>query len=441
MKVKKTISIIFYVLAVIFLLIYAWAEIMPHLMLSETGRLFLLGGSCLFLYVGGIIKSKIENNNKAMKFNLWIFFILYLVLLITLTLFDPMWGRNGFNSFNWTQERLDIYLENSVNLVPFKTIIEYIQKIFTSLLDTSTIFLNLFGNIACLMPLALFIPILFKNVDNTKKFLISILCVTLGIELIQFISFSGSCDIDDVILNTLGAVIMYLILQIKTVKNLIRNIFLLEKNEINKKQIIILAVIVIIIVSVFGVLIKVRERYYDKAVDEHTAKYNYNVQIIDESESTDSALEKFYEDELYEYYFSSIKSDYVYAVINGTEKHLVKDLLNNNPTEYVIRIDRLERAGLDFIKKDKYEKIDLTITGNVLPSEEIENNEIFDIKNSAISYGISETEYELFIIPKKSGSSKLTLKFYNNAKDMDIVETREYIVTVDENLKVKYEEK
>ena len=124
-----------------------------------------------------------------------------------------------------------------------------------------------------------------------------------------------------------------------------------------------------------------------------------------------------------------------------TEKHLVKDLLNNNPTEYVIRIDRLERAGLDFIKKDKYEKIDLTITGNVLPSEEIENNEIFEIKDPAVSYGMSETKYELFIIPKKSGSSKLTLKFYNNVKDKDIVETREYKVTVDENLKVKYEEK
>ena len=52
---------------------------------------------------------------------------------------------------------------------------------------------------------------------------------------------------------------------------------------------------------------------------------------------------------------------------------------------------------------------------------------------------MSETKYELFIIPKKSGSSKLTLKFYNNVKD--IVETREYIVTVDENLQVKYEEK
>lgn len=104
-------------------------------------------------------------------------------------------GRNGFNAFNWTKEGLDIYLDNSVNLIPFKTIIEYIQKIFTSLLGTSTIFLNLFGNIACLMPLALFIHMLFKKIDNTKKFLISILCVTLGIELIQFITFTGSCDI------------------------------------------------------------------------------------------------------------------------------------------------------------------------------------------------------------------------------------------------------
>ena len=441
MKVKKIILTIFYVVAIFFLLVYGVAEILPHLSLSEMGRMFLLCGSCLFLFVGGVVWSKATKNNKAMKINLWIFFALYLVLLITLTLFDPMWGRNGIGLSNWTKESFNIYVENALNLIPFKTISGYISDMFTSLKSTSTIFYNLLGNVVCLMPFAFFIPLLFKKIDNVKKFLLSILCITIGIELIQFISFSGSCDIDDVILNTLGAVIMYLILQIKTVKNLIRNIFLLEKNEINKKQIIILAVIVIIIVSVFGVLIKVRERYYDKAVDEHTAKYNYNVQIIDESESTDSALEKFYEDELYEYYFSSIKSDYVYAIINGTEKHLVKDLLNNNPTEYVIRIDRLERAGLDFIKKDKYEKIDLTITGNVLPSEEIENNEIFEIKDSAVSYGMSETKYELFIIPKKSGSSKLTLKFYNNVKDKDIVETREYIVTVDENLKVKYEEK
>ena len=76
MKGKKVISIISYSVATTFLLIYILAEITPHLMLTEMGRLFFLCGSCLFLYVGGVAKSKSKNNNKAMKINLWIFFIM-----------------------------------------------------------------------------------------------------------------------------------------------------------------------------------------------------------------------------------------------------------------------------------------------------------------------------------------------------------------------------
>lgn len=440
MKTKKIISILFYVIAIVFLLLYGVTEILPRISLSEMGRLFLLCGCCLFLFIGGMIWSKTTNNNKLMKINLWIFFTLYLVLLITLTLFDSMWGRNGFNLMNWNSEMLNIYIDNSLNLVPFKTIGGYISDMFSSLTSTSTIFYNLLGNVVCLMPFAFFLPLIFKKMNNTKKYLITIVCITLGIELLQFITFSGSCDIDDIILNTSGAFIMYLILQIKSVKNLIRNIFLLEKNEVNKKQIIIISVIVFMVICLFALLIKVREKYYNKALDEHTAKYNFNIQIIDEAKATDQALEKFYEDELYEYYFSSIKSDYVYAIINGNEKYLVKDLLNNNPTEYVIKIDGLERAGLDFIKINKYERINFTITGKVIYDSEIENNEILEIKNPTVKYGIEETDIEVFIIPKRSGKSKLTFNFYNNVKDRDFVGRKEYIVTVDENLKVKYEE-
>lgn len=442
MKIKKAISIIFYILAAIFLLIYAWAEIMPNLMLSEMGRLFLLVGSCLFLYVGGLIKSKIENNNKAMKFNLWIFFILYLVLLITLTLFDPMWGRNGFNAFNWTQEGFDIYLNNSLNIVPFKTIIEYIQKIFTSLLNTSTIFLNLFGNIACLMPLALFIPILFKKVDNTKKFLISILCITLGIELIQFVTFTGSCDIDDVILNTLGALIMYKILNIKDVNNLVRNILLLEKNKVNKKKIVVVIIPVIIVCALILGLYKIGQSHYDENLDNWTSKRNYRVEIIDESEGSDQVLEKFYETELYEYYFEGQKSDSVYAVINGSEKYLVKDLLNDNPTDYVIFFNRLEQGGLEYIKKEKYPKIEVNIKGNVYLGETtISDENIFEIGYGDQEQGINELNTEIFIIPKQKGKAYLTLSFGDSTKYNDIVETKEYIIIVNENLEVQYEEK
>lgn len=45
MKVKKIISTIFYVVAIFFLLVYGVAEILPHLSLSEMGRMFLLCGS------------------------------------------------------------------------------------------------------------------------------------------------------------------------------------------------------------------------------------------------------------------------------------------------------------------------------------------------------------------------------------------------------------
>ena len=65
--------------------------------MTEVSRLVLLGVSSLFLYIGGFLLSKYLDNNKPMKINLYIFFGLYLILLITLTLFDSLWLRNGFN--------------------------------------------------------------------------------------------------------------------------------------------------------------------------------------------------------------------------------------------------------------------------------------------------------------------------------------------------------
>ena len=226
--VKKISSIIFYIIAILFLGVYGLAEINKHLYLSEFGRLFLLCGSCVFLYFGGLLLSKYRKDNKPMKINLWIFFGLYLLLFITLTLFDQFWGRNGLTIVNWSKEMFDVYIHNSLNIIPFKTIIEYIGA-FDSLLDTRTVMFNLLGNIVACMPFAFFLPLLFKKQNSFKKFALTMIIIVLVIELLQFITLSGSCDIDDVILNVSGALIMYAVLKIKSVNNLIKNIFLLEK--------------------------------------------------------------------------------------------------------------------------------------------------------------------------------------------------------------------
>ena len=163
---KKIFSFIFYAIAGLFLMLYLIADRSATLHLSEFGRLFFLCGSCLFLYLGGLLLSKYKNNTKPMKINLWIFFGLYLVLLITLTLFDSMWGRNVGNLIN-TNVDYKQYFENTVNLIPFKTIIGYITE-FDSMYSTSSILFNLLGNLVALMPMAFFLPLLFKKQNDFK---------------------------------------------------------------------------------------------------------------------------------------------------------------------------------------------------------------------------------------------------------------------------------
>ena len=216
---KKIFSIIFYMAACLFGLIYLIKELTPDIYLSTFGRLFLLCGSCFFLYLGALLLSKFKKDNKPMKINLWIFFVLYLLLLITLTLFDAMWGRNGLTFINWFNEDFIAYLKNSVNIIPFKTIIGYI-KAFNSMSSNYAILYNLLGNFIALMPMAFFLPLLFKKQNKNRNFFITVLLIIFSIETIQLLTASGKFDIDDFILNISGAILLYLMFKIKDINNL-----------------------------------------------------------------------------------------------------------------------------------------------------------------------------------------------------------------------------
>jgi len=52
--------------------------------------------------------------------------------------------------------------------------------------------------------------------------------IVVVIELLQFVTMSGACDIDDLILNVLGASIIYFIFKIRCINNFIHKIFLWE---------------------------------------------------------------------------------------------------------------------------------------------------------------------------------------------------------------------
>lgn len=98
-------------------------------------------------------------------------------------------------------------LGSNHNFIPFKSIVDTINY------GSISIFLRqVAGNVLLFIPLGFALPILFFRIKNIKTILIGF-TLSLAIELIQATSglFLGynyrSCDIDDLILNTIGTII------------------------------------------------------------------------------------------------------------------------------------------------------------------------------------------------------------------------------------------
>ena len=93
------------------------------------------------------------------------------------------------------------------NLVLFKEIKRFI--IYRQQLGVFAVAANLLGNILIFVPFGMLVPFLTKRL---KKFW-SVVCLSFElsvlVELIQLVTKVGSCDVDDILLNTLGGMFGY----------------------------------------------------------------------------------------------------------------------------------------------------------------------------------------------------------------------------------------
>ena len=228
-KIVRLPAIVLYLIAVLCFALYMFTELNQRIVMPLITRLILLGAMCVFTYFGSLLFSKTTTKQtayKIMKTTFFIFFVLYVFLLITLILFDKYFGRVGFSRVNlWQSDTITYYIKNSLNIIPFKTIYEYFYGAFISSdIAVTTTITNIFGNIVAFVPFAFFLPILFDKYTSFEKFIITMLIMVIFIEILQFVLLTGSCDIDDVILNVLGACIAYKVFNAKIIKNFITKI-------------------------------------------------------------------------------------------------------------------------------------------------------------------------------------------------------------------------
>ena len=98
--------------------------------------------------------------------------------------------------------------EYHYNLELFKEIKRFIK--YRHQLGTFAVFSNLFGNILIFMPVGYFSAMAGKRRSFFKTLFWSF-CLTLCVELMQLITKVGCFDVDDMILNTAGAALGYLL--------------------------------------------------------------------------------------------------------------------------------------------------------------------------------------------------------------------------------------
>lgn len=174
----------------------------------------------IYLICRLIFIKKTKKQVKVFNEILLTIFILYIIGLASQTIV-PYWNMGIYSDTG--KFYFNIRLTNSIseiNLIPFKTLYEYLFVNNTSVSGWSSVsILNIFANTLLFIPLGLLTPLIWEKYDSFYKILTLGLISTCLIEFIQ-IFIGRSTDIDDVILNTIGVIIGYTIFKLSKIKQL-----------------------------------------------------------------------------------------------------------------------------------------------------------------------------------------------------------------------------
>ena len=124
----------------------------------------------------------------------WLLFGIYLILMVYFLFFAEGMGRTEMQEYHY-------------NLQPFHEIKRFLK--YYRVIGIYPVILNLGGNILAFVPFGAFLPFLAYRMRSFFKVALASFEVSLMVEIIQLCTRVGSCDVDDLILNTAGGMLGY----------------------------------------------------------------------------------------------------------------------------------------------------------------------------------------------------------------------------------------
>lgn len=266
-----------------------------------------------FIYFINSFKTKDKSERKKY---LYYYLIIYIIVMISFT----------FSNFRMTYKHLgDIIFVREYNLIPFRSI--------TTLLNTplglSVGLYNIIGNLLMLTPLAIILPLINDKLKKKNVFIILIIITSLCIETLQYVTNCGSFDIDDIILNSIGAIGLYLIIINKKIYKLIYKLFyeVTIRNKIIKYINIFLYIVLFIIYIIYA--LNIYQIYKDNS-------FNYSNLVCKDKSKT--YITTFGE---YDYYSECNYSGYI---LKGNGQRLeLKDYLKVDRSDKILNMLKLTK--------------------------------------------------------------------------------------------------
>lgn len=128
-----------------------------------------------------------------------LFFAIYILVVIKVIIFKYPWEELLAMAAAW---RRGVILRGlgTANFTPFKTIKMYIDYAYK--LNSVE---NLAGNILVFVPFGFLFPMVAREGERFLVMLLNAFVFVLGIEVFQLFSAFGAFDVDDLLLNCLGA--------------------------------------------------------------------------------------------------------------------------------------------------------------------------------------------------------------------------------------------
>ena len=128
-------------------------------------------------------------------------FCAYSVFMLYL-LFNRAGGMEGVDY--WKQ------IKDNLNLEPFQTIHLFLKVLDQQAYSAAAV-INLGGNVIMFIPLGFLLPQVFPALQKFRRCILATILIITAVEITQLFTLLGSCDIDDLILNLLGASVGYLV--------------------------------------------------------------------------------------------------------------------------------------------------------------------------------------------------------------------------------------